>query len=217
MANSTLAVKFASGSDDEIEILAIPYSGPLSGGRDTDGEYFSKRTDLCLDWFPNERPLIYDHGMDRDGPGVSVVGRTDAKTMREDEHGRWVKAQLDKSNAYYQFIKQLIGHGVLHGSSGAMPHLTQKARSGEILRWPWVEQSLTPTPANLFSTVALAEAQKHYKSAGLDFALSPALADAMEASLLPAQKAGRVLSAANEARIRRALAEITDVLGTTGH
>ena len=57
------AVKFVDGSDDTIDILAIPFSGPIAG-KDTDGEFFSERTDLCLDWFPTERPLLYDHGTD---------------------------------------------------------------------------------------------------------------------------------------------------------
>jgi hypothetical protein len=165
------AVKFAAGADDVLEILAVPFSGPIDG-KDTDGEFFSERTDLCLDWFPTDRPLLYHHGLD-DGPGVSAVGRVDSTTASKAADGWWVQAQLDKSNEYFAVIKTLVEKGVLYASSGAMPHLTQRhGKTGEITRWPWVELSLTPTPANVFATVSQADAAKHYKAAGLKLRLA---------------------------------------------
>ena len=161
------AVKFADGSDTVLEILAIPFGGPING-RDTDGEFFSAKTDLCLDWFPSQIPLLYHHGLDDAGPGVSVVGRVDRTTARKTDEGWWVQAQLDASNAYHARIKRLIERQALYGSSGAMPHLVTASKSGEITRWPWVEESLTPTPANPFSTVEPSEVVKHFKTARLD-------------------------------------------------
>jgi len=162
------AVKFAAGAADVLDILAVPFLSPLPGGKDTDGEYFSDATDLCLDWFPTERPMLYQHGMDA-GPGVSVVGRVDSATARKDVDGWWVQAQLDAGNRYYDSIKALIEQGKLFASSGAMPHLVKRGKGGELTRWPWVELSLTPTPANLYAVVEAADVAKHYKSAGLDF------------------------------------------------
>ncbi|MHB8409834.1 MAG: DUF6582 domain-containing protein [Acidiferrobacterales bacterium] len=162
------AVKFASGAVDVLDILAVPFDSPLPGGKDTDGEFFSDNTDLCLDWFPVERPLLFGHGLDA-GPGVSVVGRVDSATARKEVDGWWVQAQLDASNRFYDSIKALIEQGKLFASSGAMPHLVKRGKGGELQRWPWVELSLTPTPANLYAVVEPADVAKHYKSAGLAF------------------------------------------------
>lgn len=161
------AVKFVEGSADLIRICAVPFFGPIAG-KDTDGEYFTENTDLCLDWFPDQRPLLYGHGMDSE-LGVSVVGRVDAKSAVKEDDGWWVQAQLDASNAYHAQIKKLIGDGKLYASSGAMPHLVKRAKSGELQRWPWVELSLTPTPANLYAIVEAVDVAKHYKSAGIAF------------------------------------------------
>jgi hypothetical protein len=222
------AVKFADGSDDHLRILAIPFGGPLPGGvngKDTDGEFFTPRTDLCLDWFPDQRPLLYDHGMD-DGPGLSVIGRVEMKSLATDDAGHWVEAQLDRRNKYYQHIKQLIARDALNGSTGALPYLVRTAKDGEILRWPWVEQSLTPIPANLYSKVSVGETAKHYKSAGIPLVLSDAaLAEAHALFQLlrtgdagdgAGRKAGRVLSKANEDKVRSAIADLQAVLQSLG-
>lgn len=138
------AIKFVKDRDDAVEGLGIPYGGPFAG-KDIDGEFFSKNTDFCLDWF-SERPTLYDHGLD-DALKSAVVGRTLEYRVTDD--GVWVKAQLDKKNRYYSAIADLIAQDALGFSSGAMPHLVETDRkSGEILRWPWVEMSLTPIPAN---------------------------------------------------------------------
>lgn len=167
------AVKFVPGSDDTLDILAVPFGGPLDG-RDLDGEYFSPRTDLCLSWFPAERPLLYDHGLD-DALKADVIGRIDSATLRTDEDGHWVRAQLNRAHGYFRQVKQLIGADALGSSSGSVPHLARVAKSGEILRWPWIEQSLTPTPANPYARVSVADASKHYEAALLEFDLPRAL------------------------------------------
>ncbi len=175
------ALKFVPGSDTEIEGLGAPYGGPFNG-RDLDGEKFTKSTDFCLDWFP-VRPLIYNHGLDAEA-GTSVVGSV--KSWEVEDAGLWVKAQLDKSSQYFDAIKQLVEDGKLFFSSGAMSHLVQKsAKTGEIKRWPWVELSLTPTPANLLATLDFATAEKHFKSAGIDVEGLKAKMDAAERDALP--------------------------------
>lgn len=159
------AIKFLDGSDDTIEILAFPFGGPFKG-RDGDGEYFTAKTDLCLDWFPDQRPLLYHHGLDK-ALQVEVIGRVDCKSLRTDEDGHWVKAQLDIRHRYYNQVKRLIGDDVLGGSSGSVEHLVKRAKNGHLDRWPWIEQSLTPAPCNPYSVV-VKEAAKHYKSLDLE-------------------------------------------------
>lgn len=161
----TKAIK--AEDDGALRILAIPFGGPLEDGRDTDGEFFSAETDLALDWFPTQRPLLFHHGLDDSGPGIEAVGRVDVASAEKTAEGWWVRAWLDKQHAYFRQIGELLEQDALYASSGAMPHLVRKAQNGEITRWPWVELSLTPTPANLFATVEAGEAKAHYKAAGL--------------------------------------------------
>lgn len=160
------AVKFAEGADDLIEGLAVPFGGPING-KDFDGEFFSPSTDLALAWF-SEIPLLYAHGRDP-GVEIEVVGRVKSREMTDT--GAWAKAQLDKSSKYFEAIKKLIDDGKLFFSSGAMGHLAQtNKKSGEILRWPWVELSLVVNPSNLLATVEKAKAVKHFEDAGLETA-----------------------------------------------
>lgn len=164
-ANIHKAVKFADGSEDVVEGPGMPFGGPFSGS-DLDGQRFTAKTDFAFSWFgEGARPLLYHHGLDGDA-GTDVVGRVKAWEVKTDL-GVWTQAQLDKQSKYFAAIKEMIAAGKLYFSSGAMAHLVEVGKSGDIKRWPWVELSLTPTPSNLLATVDLATAEKHYKSAGL--------------------------------------------------
>jgi hypothetical protein len=146
-----LAVKFADGSDIVVEGLAIPYGGTVKG-RDLHGQTFTRDTNLALDWFPDEgRPGLFDHGLvakaaqPTTGPGISVVAR---QTEREEtDLGQWVKVQLDRRSKYLTAIQELVQGKALAFSSGAHPLHVQVDRAGVIKQWPWIELSLTPTPA----------------------------------------------------------------------
>ncbi len=194
MTDTNMAVKFADGSDNIIEGLAIPF------GKDTDGEDFGPDTDLCLDWFPDEgRPFLYHHGLDETVKGA-VVGRQIERWT--DDLGHWVKIQLDRRSKYMDAIKQLVEAGALGLSSGAMPHLVNTTKSGHIERWPWVEISSTPSPANPDATlyaVKTADAIEHILAAkaALPEPLREAIDESLDASLagLPyADHADRVLA-----------------------
>jgi hypothetical protein len=164
----TKSIKAAA--DGRLNILAIPFGGPFAGGEsgvDGDREYFSAKTDLALDWFPTQRPLLFHHGLDDAGPGIVPVGYVDTSTAKRGPEGWWVQAWLDRQNQYFKQIGEMLDEDALFASSGAMPHLVRRAKDGEILRWPWVELSLTPTPSNLLAMVSPAQAKAHYKSAGL--------------------------------------------------
>jgi cation transport regulator ChaB len=140
------AVKFAEGTDNIIEGLAIPFGGPFAG-KDIQGEAFGPDTDLALEWFPEEgRPVIYHHGLD-EGMKTALAGRQIARELRD--VGHWVKVQLDKRNRYFEQISKMVNDGLLSFSSGSLGHLVEvEQESGKIKAWPWVELSLTPTPAN---------------------------------------------------------------------
>lgn len=138
------AVKFVAGSPDTIEGLAIPFGGPAH--RDLDGEYFTKDTDLCIEWLGESgRPILYHHGLNGTTK-TAVIGRQTGMEVKDD--GVWIRAELDKNSRYRDLVGKLIDQQALGMSSGAMPHLVTKSRDGHITQWPWVEESLTPTPAN---------------------------------------------------------------------
>jgi HK97 family phage major capsid protein len=111
--------------------------------RDLQGEYFTPETELGLEWYPR-RPVLYHHGLDGDLK-AAVIGEIDTLTI--DDVGVWAEAQLDLRQRYVRAVQRLIDRGVLGWSSGSLPHLVDYADDGRIKRWPIVEGSLTPAPA----------------------------------------------------------------------
>ena len=131
--------------------------------KDLQGEYFTPQTDVGLDWY-EQRPVLYHHGLDG-ALKAAVIGAID--TLRPDEIGLWAEAQLDLHKRYVRAVQRLVDQGVLNWSSGSLPHLVEVDSDGQIKRWPIVEGSLTPAPAEprLTDVQTLKSA---YKSLGLD-------------------------------------------------
>lgn len=141
-----------------------PFGGPFQG-KDLDGEYFAPDTDFALDWY-SERPVLYHHGLDA-GTKTAVVGRQTKAEVTD--LGVWIEAQLDRSNRYFDAIWKLVQEGKLFWSSGSLPHLVKRNADGKLERWPVVEFSLTPTPANPMALAEPAQVKSHFKSVGLEF------------------------------------------------
>lgn len=162
------AVRLVEGHDDLIEGLGMPFGGPLAG-RDLTGWYFTPETDFAFDWFgPGERPALYDHGLD-DGPGLVPIGRVAAWRMTD--KGVWVRTQLDRAAEYFDAVKQLLTKKALGYSSGSVEHLATIRSDGRIERWPWIEQTLTPMPANpdarVYYSVPAEVATRHLVAIGM--------------------------------------------------
>lgn len=195
------AVKFVHGAQNLIEGLAIPYGGPLAG-KDLEGEYFGPDTDFALEWY-DRRPLLYHHGLDRGAEIVPIGQQVKAWTSNV---GVWAQAQLDLSNRYAEEIRRLIEEGRLFFSSGALPHLVKKRAEGHITRWPWVELSLTPTPANPYAVVDVATAKARFEAVGLKYYELGHLEDRVkgtetrEETMKPEEIKGLVAEALAEAR-----------------
>jgi hypothetical protein len=119
---------------------------------DLQGEYFTPDTDLGLDWYPR-RPVLYHHGLDGD-LGPVMIGQIEV--MQPDQTGVWVEAQLDMRSRWARAVLDLVRRDALGWSSGSLPHLVDVAPDGHIRRWPVVEGSLTPTPAEPRYTDAVA-------------------------------------------------------------
>ena len=131
--------------------------------RDLQGEYFTPQTDVGLDWY-DQRPVLYHHGLDGNLK-AAVIGAMD--TLLQDDIGIWAEAQLDLHKRYVRAVQRLVDKGVLSWSSGSLPHLVDVADDGQIKRWPIVEGSLTPTPAEPRHT-DVQTLKSAYKSLGLD-------------------------------------------------
>ena len=107
---------------------------------------------------------MWHHGMDAVLKDENLGTEDD---LKEETDGWWGTVWLDRSNRYWDQVNSLLAAGKVYGSSGALGHLVQKARDGEILTWPHIEQTLTPTPANPFARVVPAKAIDHFTQAGI--------------------------------------------------
>ena len=185
-------------------VLAIPFGGPMKGGKDLDGEYFSKRTDIKADWFAT-RPVLWNHSKDA-AVGDDVMGTED--DLQKEDDGWWANMWLDRSARYWEHVSALLAAGKVYGSSGALGHLVQKARDGEILTWPHIEQTLTPTPANPFARIVPTKAAADFSSAGIAF----------DSANLSIPDLGPDLASAGDdpamARLAQALEMLEDILRT---
>ncbi len=130
------AVSIKAITDD---IVTVGGYGIIFGGKDLEGETFESDTNYMLDLVPIKM-VMYDHG----AAIKHFIGN--AKTVTADEYGLWVEAELDRHADYVAQIEKLVKKGALGWSSGTAGHMT--IRDGKsIKRWPVVEFSLTPTPA----------------------------------------------------------------------
>jgi hypothetical protein len=152
---------------NKFRVLAIPFGGPMSG-KDTDEQFFSRNTDIKPDWF-SQRPLLFHHGQDHVVKDESI-GFTDDLELEDD--GWWVNAWVNRASQYWAQIDTLMDRAKMFGSSGTLNYLARiDHKTGEILKWPFVEETFTPTPANFFSTLVPAKAIDHFDAAGIE--LSP--------------------------------------------
>jgi hypothetical protein len=215
-------VKATIIDDNHFRLLAIPFGGPLKG-RDLDGEFFTRRTDIKPDWF-KERPVLWHHGQDS-YMGDTVIGKATDLTLEDD--GWWVDVWINHGEKRAELVKRLAGKASLYGSSGTISYLRKATKAGEITVWPYIEQTLTTSPQNQFSVAKPAKALiDDYASAfiplhgpvkaflesvhdldnlGADLPLTSAQGDV-------AAKAGRVLSSRNEKALREALSIFHSIL-----
>ena len=145
------AVKLTDAAEGIVEGWAIPFGGPMPGGKDLDGEAFTKDTELFLDAY-ERRPVLYFHGMDK-AIGPTPIG-TEVKWEQRDG-GIWLEAQLAKGAKYQEHVLELARRGLLGYSSGANPRSVVKSASGLIEQWMWMETSVLPIPANPFGMVTM--------------------------------------------------------------
>jgi len=138
--------------------------------KDLTGEYFTPDTEELDRLFKGigRLPLIYRHAGD-DELKTSVVGVVDY--LVKDSMGLWYEAQIKAADRYRQAIIDLIRKQKLGTSSGTLPRARRVAKDGRILRWPIVEISLTPMPAEprLMVQYPVGVVKEHFAECGLEF------------------------------------------------
>ncbi|MAU09637.1 MAG: hypothetical protein CL607_07440 [Anaerolineaceae bacterium] len=157
------AVKMLNAEEGRVGGYLVVWGDAIT--RDLEGEYFTQDTDLGIGWY-DRRPVLYHHGLDGHLK-AAVIGQIDR--LQPDHVGIWAEAQLDLRQRYVQVVNHLVERGLLSWSSGSLPHLVQVAEDGRIVRWPIVEGSLTPTPAEPRQT-DVHTIKSAYAALGLDTA-----------------------------------------------
>ncbi len=180
-----------AAGDFVLDVLGVPFGGQ-NGGKDSDGEYFSERTNLYKEHFKTV-PVFYYHGFTPDGKpqGDPIVIGT-AQYSHKDAKGHWYRVILDKANEYAKRVWEAARKGLARASSGALAHLVRKAQDGELLNWALAELSVFDTdknrqPANTYA-VAVPAAKLNYRAAGLDL---PELTDGLPDDMAATKKQER--------------------------
>lgn len=227
--------------DDAFRLLAFPFGGPIPhpafpGGVDVDGQTFSPATDIKRDWF-DSRIVDWFHGNDpRMGRAIlgkaTDLGRFDGASNEPDEDGWWVTVWLKRGEERVNLVKRLAERATIYGSSETGPGLASikaidgtvrpwsRSIPGEIIRWPYLRQTLAAIAQNTYSVIRPLKATlDDYVAEGelpaaafwtdLEAAMRDLGTDLRATSGYDpgalAAKSGRVLSQANEADLRAAL------------
>jgi hypothetical protein len=136
--------------------------------RDIQGDYFTPETNFWLDHYKNA-PALFHHGLDPKVGRVPLGNRDDAKKTTD---GLWVQDWINKSNRYFDIVRQLLDAGKLWYSPGSVPHLVDRTPERKITSYPVVDDTGTPIPAQFalgLEDRPLGLVKMAYKAAGLEF------------------------------------------------
>lgn len=126
-------------------------------------------TDLVGDWFSpdtyfgvhegNGADTMIHHGLPLKADTPSLDWTRDKLLTplqtRRDDVGLFAETVCDLADQHEAKIYDLVQSGKLKWSSGAAAHTVRRRgnrKSGEIVRWPIIEGSLTPTPCQVTGT-----------------------------------------------------------------
>jgi len=117
--------------------------------KDSGGEWFTSDTDYALDYYPS-RPVLYHHGLS----DIEAVKIGTILSIKADNIGLYAEAVLHIDHEdptirrYAQSAYKSVLANKLWWSSGSAVNLIDVKSSGRIDRWPIIEGSLTPIPAD---------------------------------------------------------------------
>ena len=133
------------GSGSRYGALANRFGGPEQ--KDLQNEWFSPDTDFGPSAGDGAIVLL-NHGNPID-PALSSFSQLTLGTarVRRAHNGIFASFELDEGDPVNAAIIELIHAGAFRWSSGSRGDLVRRKSNGEITRWPPVEFSLTPSPA----------------------------------------------------------------------
>lgn len=231
----TQALKATLLDDDAFRLLALPFGGPIPypgapRGADLDRQWLGERTDYGKP--PAWVDVTWHHGLPRQQGGLDDEVVAKAGELTFEDEGGWVKVWMDHGRARTRLIKQLAEAAKaddevdIYGSSEAVPS-TSRIRAGKadipwrrdvpgfISRWEYIGQTLSTSPQNTQSILVPMKATLSDLASGAIDPTADFFDDLMTFldSLAPSSetgKAGRVLAARNEARLREAREHIDE-------
>lgn len=126
----------------------------FSNDQETDltGDFFDAKTDFQIK-DGDQIPVYFDHGLDPTlDLGILGYGEMEHRPgLVPGTGGIYIKAEITIKNRHYEELYDLAKTGILGWSSGTASHLVRRERTKtgamRITRWPIIEASLTPTPA----------------------------------------------------------------------
>lgn len=156
--------------------------------RDSYGEYFTKDTYLGAHQGDGV-DVLFHHGL----PLQTTRRMTEEEEKslesfrnhifssptkaKKDDVGLFVEVVLDMSDAYEKAVFGLVKADKLGWSSASAGHTVRTTSDGQITRWPIIEISLTPTPAEKMNRAVSLKAIESLKFVPLDDAIATDDAD----------------------------------------
>jgi transcriptional regulator with XRE-family HTH domain len=182
------------------------YAVRFSDGRQKDlsGEFFTKGTYLGAHQGDGV-DVMFHHGMPL--PVKANLTKAQSKRFQEfadhlftnpvktslDDIGLWAETVMDMADAYEAAVFGMVKAEKLGWSSGTASHTARvKSDSGEILRWPIIEISLTPTPCEPLNRAIPMKSLEGVKFANLN--------DLLDKSSTPPEGASAGSQARNQKR-----------------
>ena len=111
---------------------------------DLTNEFFTKETDYGD---ATKTTVYFNHGLDP----IVRKKKLDHAPIKMDDFGVWIEAQIDMRDKYEAFIYKRAKEGKMGWSSGTLPNLVEREKSGKaiwIKSWSLgLDASITPTPA----------------------------------------------------------------------
>lgn len=147
--------------------------------RDSYGDYFTKDTYLGAHegdgvdvLFHHGMPLYTTRRMSEEQKKAFEAFRnhifSSPTKAKKDDIGLFVEVVLDMRDDYEKAVYGLAKAGKLGWSSGSTWHMVKRTDDGEITRWPIIEVSLTPQPAEKTNKVVTLKSLESLKFAPLD-------------------------------------------------
>lgn len=135
----------ATGNGPRFGAYAVRFSGPEA--KDLSGEYFTSETDFGPRYGDGAAVLIHHGNAIAEGLEAFASVILPAAKVNRDGRGLFASTQLDLEDPLQAAIAELITSGAFRWSSGSRADLVRLEADGRIVKWPPLEFSLTPTPA----------------------------------------------------------------------